>query len=223
MDAAMDRPPTHSPEGTRTVRARYNRAARFYDLNQAFAERLLFGRLRPRLWEKAPREGAILEVGVGTGANMRHYPSGARVTAIDISERMLERAARRAEQLAAPVDLLLMDAQQLEFADASFDAVVATCVFCSVPDPVAGLRESLRVLKPNGRLLLLEHVRAGNPVLGKLMDWMNPFVVRIAGANINRRTLDNIATAGAVISSMDEYAVGIVKLIEANRPHPDSP
>lgn len=130
---------------TETVRSRYNRVARFYDLDQAIGERLVFRRLRRRLWAKAPATGAILEVGVGTGVNLEYYPPEARVTAIDISDQMLARARHRAERQHVAVDLALMDAQHLEFADDTFDAVVATCVFCSVPDPVAGLREALRI------------------------------------------------------------------------------
>src|SRR3972149_1734918 len=106
------------------VRKRYNRAARFYDLEQAVGERLLFGRLRKQLWERVPRQATVLEVGVGTGINMRHYPPDARVTAIDISEKMLARARMRAERLGITAALDQMDAQHLEYEDASFDAVV---------------------------------------------------------------------------------------------------
>jgi ubiquinone/menaquinone biosynthesis C-methylase UbiE len=87
---------------TETARKRYNRAARFYDVEQAIGERLVFRRLRRQLWAKAPATGSILEVGVGTGVNIAYYPGGAHVTAIDISERMLARATRSASTSRTP-------------------------------------------------------------------------------------------------------------------------
>lgn len=201
-----------------TVRSRYNRVARFYDLEQALEEPLVFGRLRRALWADAPAAGSILEVGVGTGVNMRHYPQGARMTAIDISDRMLEKARARAERTQVTVDLRLMDAQHQDFADGTFDAVVATCVFCSVPDPVAGLREVLRVLKPGGRALLLEHVRSSNPVMGKMMDLINPIAVRISGANINRQTVENVRAAGFTAMEVESHMLGMIKTIRATKP-----
>jgi len=198
-----------------TVRRRYNRSARTYDLMQALNERAAFARLRRELWHRAPPAGDLLEIGIGTGASLAHYPPRARVTAIDISENMLERARARAARAGVDVDLRLMDAQHLAFRDASFDAVLATCVFCSVPDPVAGLREARRVLRPGGQLLLLDHVRSDLPVVGRLMDLLNPLVVRATGANINRRTVENVRAAGFERLDVSSHMFGIVKLTEA--------
>ena len=200
-----------------TVRKRYNRVARFYDLEQALGECLVFGRLRRELWSRVPNDARILEVGAGTGVNMAHYPKAASVTAIDISERMLERAKAHAERLERAVDLELMDAQRLTYDDGSFDVVVATFVFCSVPDPVAGLREARRVLRPGGQLLLLEHVRSGNALVGKIMDWLTAVVVRVTGANINRRTVENVRLAGFDNVAVGSHLLNIVKLIEARK------
>lgn len=206
---------TEEERATETVRRRYNRSARTYDLMTALGERMSFGRLRGALWENVPSTGDLLEVGVGTGANLAHYPAGVRATAIDISDKMLEKARARAKREQVDVDLRLMDAQHLAFPDASFDTVLATCVFCSVPDPVAGLREARRVLRAGGRLLLMEHVRSGCPITGRLMDLLNPVVVRAAGANINRRTIENVRAAGFGQLDVSSHMLGIVKLIEA--------
>lgn len=105
--------------------------------------------------------------GIGTGANIDLYPQGvSELAGVDISERMLERAESRASKARMPVWLQQADVERLPFAGHSFDTVTATCVFCSVADPIAGLRELCRVLKPDGRLLLLEHVRPERPLSG---------------------------------------------------------
>ncbi len=210
MMTASTNTPTVASE---TVRRRYNRSARFYDTEQAMMERVV-GRWRRDLWSRVPG-GEILEVGVGTGANMPFYPPGAHVTAVDIAENMLRRAGVRASKLGVDVDLARMDVEHLDFNDDHFDCVVATFVFCSVPDPIAGLQEVRRVLKPGGVLLLLEHVRSDNRLLGKLMDVLNPVVVRMAGANINRHTVDNVNAGGFAEVAFERHLRGIVRVIEA--------
>lgn len=203
-------------DATALTRARYNRAARFYDILDALSDGV-FQSGRQKLWHYA--QGEILEVGVGTGKNFPYYPPKARVIAIDFAERMLARAQERARALDTHVVLKEGDAQHLPFADNTFDTAVATCVFCSVPNPVQGLRELNRVVKPVGKILLLEHGRINQPIIGRIMDWLNPFVVRLWGANINRRTIQNVKEAGLEIESVENMdAMGMVKFIVA-RPH----
>jgi ubiquinone/menaquinone biosynthesis C-methylase UbiE len=162
----------------------------------------------------------VLEVGVGTGKNMPYYPQGVRVKAIDLSGAMLSGARTRAGELGLSVDLRIMDVQHMDFSSHSFDSVVATFVFCSVPDPVLGLREMGRVCKPEGEIRLLEHMRARSEFVGRLMDIANPIVVRVQGANINRRTMDNIRDAGLRVDRVADLSVqGVFKLIVA-RPSP---
>lgn len=147
-------------------------------------------------------EGEVLEVGVGTGANLKFYPQDVNVTAIDFSARMLSYATMHAKECKANVRLLQMDVQQLSLPDNTFDSVVSTCVFCSVPDPIAGLQEIRRVLKPGGSLLMIEHMLSDHLPIAILLHALNPLVVRITGANVNRRTMDNLSMAGFSIEDV---------------------
>ena len=199
---------------TDLTRRRYDRVAFLYDLMEAPVEGLRFASWRKRLAGRIAGPAA-LEVGVGTGKNFAYYPQDVSITAIDLSPRMLARAQKRANKLNLQVNLREMDVQQLDFADRSFDTVFATFVFCSVPDPVMGLRELKRVCRPGGRLILLEHMRPHHPVLGWLFDVLNPIVVRMMGANINRKTIDNIRQAGWQITGAENLSSDIVKIVEA--------
>jgi ubiquinone/menaquinone biosynthesis C-methylase UbiE len=127
---------------------------------------------------------------------------------------MLEKARQRAQREGVKVELRLMDAQQLDFPDDRFDTVMTTFVFCSVPDPVLGLRELRRVTRRDGKVLLLEHVRPPG-WLGNLFDVANPVVVRLWGANINRWTVENAQRAGLDIERVENLWRGVVKLIVA--------
>jgi len=197
------------------TRARYDRLAPFYNLMEALMERLAFARWRKELWSLVGGQ-RLLEVGVGTGKNTPYYPRGAKVAAIDLSPKMLARASRRGREMGERLDLYLMDAEDLAFPDHTFDTVVAGFVFCSVPDPVRALKEQGRVVRPGGRIVLLEHVRSDIPPWGRLMDLLNPLVVRLTGANINRPTLENIGRARLEIEEeRDLSPLGIVKLIVA--------
>ena len=199
----------------KTTQRRYDRQALWYDLQEMPME-FFARRLRRRLWANVDG-GRLLEVGVGTGRNLPYHPPQREVTAIDISPKLLAKAARKARKRGQPVALGLMDAQRLAFADGSFDSAASTFVFCSVPDPLVGLAEVRRVLKPGGRFLLLEHVRLKNRILGWLMDRLNPIAVRLSGANINRDTVGNVAKAGFEIVAVDSHMGGLVKLIEARK------
>ena len=193
---------------------RYDRLAPFYDLFEALMESWRFALWRARLKEsiRGPR---ALEVGIGTGKNIKFYPPEVSITGIDFSPRMLQRARKRAKKMRPNMDLMEMDVQNLRFPDHSFDTVFATFVFCSVPDPVQGLMELRRVCKPDGKLLLLEHMRPENPFLAKLFDFLAPLVVRITGANINRKTMENIRRAGWRIENEEHLSGDIVRWIVA--------
>jgi len=201
---------------TELTKKRYNRVAMVYDFLEGIVERSSYSRWRELLWSKV--EGRkILEVGVGTGKNFPFYPEGLEITAIDLSEKMLEKAREKAQKQNIKVDLRVMDVQKLDFPAETFDSVVSTFVFCSVPDPVLGLSEVRRVCKTGGRVILLEHVLSANRILAALMNLMNPLVVRMMGANINRATVQNVALSGLTVEKVTDLAAGIFKLIEARK------
>jgi ubiquinone/menaquinone biosynthesis C-methylase UbiE len=204
-----------SPDTERTRRA-YDRSALWYDIQEWLPEKLAFRSWRKRLWSLVPG-GEVLEVGVGTGRNFQYHEERMHVTAIDLSPKMLRRAEARAKRDGIPVSLLTMDAQALDFPDSQFDAAVATFVFCSVPDPVLGLSEVWRVLKPGGRIYLLEHVLSHKPVLGWLMRHTNGFWRALSGANIARETVANVEAAGFDIVSVEDLRLDVVKLIVAEK------
>ncbi len=204
------------PQETEATRRRYERIAPFYDLMEILPERH-FAPWRERLWSlvEGPK---VLEVGVGTGKNMAHYPDGMEITAIDLTPGMVERSKGNAKHRGLDMKLQLMDVQSLAFPDESFDSVVATCVFCSVPNPLLGLSEVLRVTRRGGRVLLMEHVRSEKRLMGALMDILNPIVLQMMGPNINRRTVENVRQAGLEIERLEDIGMAdIFKLILARR------
>ena len=202
-------------KATALTRARYQRISPIYDRVEWLMERR-FRPWRQKLWKFVcgPR---VLEVGVGTGKNMEFWPLNCRVTAVDLTPGMLGIARRRANSLNRQGDdLILADVQHLELPSAIFNTVVATFVFCSVPEPIQGLREIGRVVRPDGQILLLEHVRIDRPILGTLMDALAPLIVRLNGASINRRTLENVRVAGLQIEQVEHLdKMGMFKLIFA--------
>jgi ubiquinone/menaquinone biosynthesis C-methylase UbiE len=156
----------------------------------------MMGLTRGRTWVfEHPATGRVLEVGAGTGKNLAHHSRESFVVATDLSEVMLLRAREKAAARPGEVRFVVTDAEDLAFKGGVFDRVVATCVFCSVPDPVRGLREIRRVLKREGEVILLEHMRPQG-FLGRVFDLLDPLASRLMGPHINRRTLDNIRKGG---------------------------
>lgn len=172
----------------------YQRNAAWYDAMHGPLEPLAVGRWRSRTLTGL--RGRVLELGVGTGANFRYYAPEARVTGVDPSSRMLDRARRRARRLGMAVELFMVGAERLPFDDATFDAVVATFVFCSIAEPRRGVEEARRVLKPGGVLRLLEHQRPPGALLGRVFDVVDPLARRLTGASITRETDALVRSAG---------------------------
>jgi len=196
------------------TKARYNRIAPYFDGLEGFLEGLFFRQWRKILWHKVQGEH-ILEVGVGTGKNFPYYPADSRITALDFSEKMLEQAKKKRQRQQVAVALELMDVQSLCYADNSFDTVIATFVFCSVPLPAKGLQELYRVCKPGGQVLLLEHVLSDNAIMASMMQIMNPLISAVCGGNINRQTVKVIQSCGFEKVRLDPASGNMIKLIQA--------
>ncbi len=194
------------------IKRRYNRIASVYDIFEQPMELMLFKKWRTEFLSSL--NGKCLEVGVGTGKNVPFYPEGIDMTAIDFSEKMLEKAKDKANVSKKNIEFFHMDVQNMDFKDNTFDNVFTTCVFCSVPDPVKGLMEIMRVCKPDGKIIMIEHVRSEIKVIGLIMDVLNPITVNLYGANINRKTVDNVRKAGFAKVKITNLAGDIVKKIE---------
>jgi ubiquinone/menaquinone biosynthesis C-methylase UbiE len=159
--------------------------------------------------------GFVLEVGAGRGRNLDHYPPEARVVATEFNEAAIALAQPRSNSHAR---LASADIEHLAFPDGTFDAVVATLVFCSVERPVVGLQEVRRVLKPGGQLHLIEHVRSHHNWLGRLQDRLNPrWFAWAEGCNLNRDTETNVRLAGFELQSVRVNYLGLIKTMLARK------
>lgn len=195
-------------DGTDKVRRRYDRVSRFYDISESIIERTLFSKWRKKVLSNL--EGRVLEVGVGTGKNLKYYPKDVELTGIDISPKMMAKAKKKKQKLKVEADLRLMDAQRMEFHDDTFDFVVVTFVLCSVPDPQKVLMEIRRVMKKDGKLIALEHVLSRNPFIALWENIHNPITRGLFGVNVNRDTKSSIERSGFKVLTDDELAVGDV-------------
>jgi len=178
----------------------------------SFAVDYRIGPHKRRLFTKM--RGATLMVAAGTGNDFKFFPPNMHVIAIDISPKMLERAARKASAYSGSIELREMDVCALEFADSTFDTIATAFTFCSVPKPVLGLRELRRVLKPDGQLIMIEHVRSAIGPLGIFMDIMTSLTSRIA-PSLNRDTVGNVQKVGFRLRREENVYLDVAKIIEA--------
>jgi ubiquinone/menaquinone biosynthesis C-methylase UbiE len=190
--------------------------ASMYDRLSARSEEKFGAELKRNLLASAG--GRVLEIGVGTGLSFPHYPPVAELVGVDPSEPMLRRARRRAKELGRDVTLLEAPAEALPFDDESFDTVVTLAVLCTVDDPAGALREIRRVLRPTGRFVFLEHVRADDPSLARWQDRLDrPWGWFAGGCHPNRRTLESIETAGFDVVELEHRDLpDIPRLVRPN-------
>lgn len=191
----------------------YDKLARFYDCAFAPFERRFLARWREETLSLLPEDAVILEVGCGTGANFRFYPAGCKAFSTELSVKMLELAVGKV----AENKLIQADAQALPFPESVFDAAFATLVFCSISDPAKAFAELRRVVKPGGKIILLEHVRPKG-MLGRVFDVLNALTVLLIDDHFNRRTSLLAAISGLRVKEVREKARGAVNLIICENP-----
>jgi ubiquinone/menaquinone biosynthesis C-methylase UbiE len=195
------------------AQVRWDQASSTYDL---------FSRGAERRWEAAKREslshvrGRVLFLAVGTGLEVPFFPPGLDITGMDISWGMLSQAKSRASGYQGAFQLTQSDVERLAFRDDSFDTVVTSCTFCSVPDPVAGLRELRRVLKPGGELRMFEHTGSRWFPFNVMLNVMTP-ITRRFGPDMNRDTVSNVLKAGFHLRSVRNVYLDVVKIIVAGK------
>ncbi|USH00827.1 methyltransferase domain-containing protein [Thermococcus argininiproducens] len=200
-----------------TPAKKYDRFSKIYDLFESPMEMRAFSKYRKKALSLA--KGKVLEIGIGTGKNLPYYPEGVEVIGIDFSRGMLEKAEKRKKELGLDnVKLLYMDAQNMEFDDNIFDTVVSTFVFCTVPDPIKGLKEAYRVLKPGGTAIFLEHMKSNSRFLNIPLYLMEPFIKTLLGTSMLRETQKNIEKAGFKVEKVENLFFDIVRLIIATKP-----
>ena len=195
------------------LRRRWDRYAPRYDRDIGLMERLQFA--GGREWVCAQATGEVIEVAVGTGRNFEHYPAGIRLTGVDLSPGMLELARARAADLGVDVDLREGDAQELPFPDASFDTAVCTLGLCGVPDDRAAIAEMHRVLRPGGRLLLLDHIGSHHAVLRFGQRLLERVTLRMLGDYQTRRPLPLLDAAGFEVARSERLKFGTVERVAA--------
>jgi ubiquinone/menaquinone biosynthesis C-methylase UbiE len=200
---------------TARVRRLYDRQAPRYDRMIALFEALLFA--GGRQWACGEAAGEVLEVAIGTGRNLGAYPADVRLTGIDLSPRMLDRARGRAAALARDADLRVADAQDLPFGDETFDTVVCTLGLCSIPDERQAVREMHRVLRPGGRLLLLEHVRSPIRAVRIGQELVEPLFLALQEDHLLREPRDAVLCAGFAVDQLHRSKLGLVERLAAHK------
>ena len=204
------------PTETERVRRVQDKGASGYDRQIAFFERILFG--DGRAWVCSQARGRVLELACGTARNLPFYPQDVEITGIELSPEMLALGHKRAEELGHSANLQIGDAQALEFADESFDTVTCTLGFCTIPDTRRAAAEALRVLRPGGRLLTMEHVRSSVRIVRGAQRLLEPLANRFEADHLLREPLDYLPDVGFEIDEVKRSKWGIVERLRAHKP-----
>jgi ubiquinone/menaquinone biosynthesis C-methylase UbiE len=197
-----------------SVDTRYDLLSQFYDF---------FRQGDMRRWKEVQTiffsklKGKVLYIGIGPGPEIVYFPPGLDIYAIDLNLKMMQLARNRAKSYPGKLHLLNMNAESLAFPDHTFDCVLTVCVFCTVVNPVQGLIETRRVLKPGGKLYMFEHVLSKNPIYALPLKIMSLFTTQLSGTHLDRDTVSNVAKAGFTVESDRNVYLDIVKMITARK------
>jgi ubiquinone/menaquinone biosynthesis C-methylase UbiE len=197
-----------------TTQEKWDRAARSFDLMSAYGPEWRWGPTKHALFGRMQPGANILFLALGTGLDIASFPPNRHITAIDISPKMIEKAQSRVNAYPGEMSAELMDVHQLEFPDDSFDQVFTACTFCSVPNPVEGLRALRRVLKPGGELHMFEHTGSHIFPFNIMMKLMTPMSSRF-GPEVDRDTVANVEAAGFKLTAVNHVFLDTVKTIHA--------
>ncbi len=189
-----------------------------YDRQMQFFDRTLFA--GSRAWVCSQAAGDTLEVAVGTGLNLPLYPAGVRLTGIDLSPAMLDKARARASGLGRPAGLREADAHALPFPAATFDTVVCTFSLCAIPDPRLAISEMNRVLRPGGLLLLADHVAGVTWPVRAIQKLLETVTVPLGGEHFLRRPARLVREEGFQVERRERFTLGIVERLTARKPAP---
>jgi ubiquinone/menaquinone biosynthesis C-methylase UbiE len=194
----------------------WDKKSRSYDKEMRFWDRHLFG--DSRTWACGQATGTVLEVAVGTGLNLGAYRDDVTLTGIDLSEAMLDIARGRATMLGRRAALLHGDAEQLPFDNASFDTVVCTFGLCAIPDHIRAITEMTRVLRPGGRLILVDHIQSTSRPVRGVQRALETVTVPLGGEHFLRRPLTQVRAAGFDIEQAQRFTLGLVERLIARKP-----
>lgn len=164
----------------------------------------------------ANMKGKVLFMALGTGLDIPAFPPGQDITAIDISPKMIEQAQKRIAEYDGTIHAEVMDVHDMAYHEGSFDQAFTSCTFCSVPNPVEGLKAIYRVLKPGGELFMFEHTGSRFHPFGRMMDLMTSLTERI-GPSMNRDTVSNVRAAGFEVVEVENVFLDVVKMIKARK------
>ncbi|MDQ2881462.1 MAG: class I SAM-dependent methyltransferase [Actinomycetota bacterium] len=194
----------------------WDRHSKTYDREMRFFDRVLFSDTRRWICQQAT--GEVLEVAIGTGLNLEHYPPDVALTGIELSPDMLAIARRRADELDRRVELRVGDAEALDIPSATFDTVVCTFSLCAIPDHHKALTEMTRILRPGGVLLLADHVASSNRVLRASQRVLELVTIPLGGEHFLRHPIEQVRAAGFRIERHDRFAAGIVERLAGRKP-----